>query len=178
MKKLKQRLITLLFFVIFILIETVSIATYQTAIIKENDKNSNIAKMIDKEAILSKEEQETLNLINEYRMKNGLEALKPLADLQKVSTKKAKDLVENAYFSHNSKNLGTPFEMLKNSGIQYAAAGENLAGNSSPEKAVEAWINSPLHKANILDKDFEYTGITVIESPIYGKIFVQLFIGI
>lgn len=176
--KIKHRLITLIFFVIFILIETVSLATYQTAVIEQNQKNTNIKKMINKKAVLSQEEQETLNLINEYRIKNGLEELKPIADLQEVARKKANDIVENKYFSHNSENLGTPFEMLKANNIQYCTAGENLAGNICPEKAFEAWVNSPLHKANILDEDFKYTGLVVIESKTYGKIFVQLFIGI
>lgn len=73
---------------------------------------------------------------------------------------------------------GTPFAMLHNNGIEYRIAGENLAGNISPEKAVEAWINSELHRDNIEEKNFEYTGICVIESPKYGKVFVQIFLGI
>ena len=68
--------------------------------------------------------------------------------------------------------------MLKNNGVTYKIAGENLAGSTTPEKAVEAWINSPSHRDNILEDRFEYTGIYVIESPVYGRIFVQLFIGI
>ena len=91
---------------------------------------------------------------------------------------KAKDIVDNEYFSHNSKNLGTPFEMIQNNGIEYRIAGENLAGNITPEKAVEAWINSRLHRENIEEGEFEYTGICVMDSPVYGKVFVQIFLGI
>ncbi len=68
--------------------------------------------------------------------------------------------------------------MLRNNKISYKIAGENLAGNTTPKKAVEAWINSTSHRENILEEDFTYTGIYVIESKTYGKIFVQLFIGI
>ena len=53
-----------------------------------------------------------------------------------------------------------------------------MAGNISPEKAVEAWINSPTHKENILEERFAYTGISVVESPVYGRVFVQMFIGV
>lgn len=178
MKKLKRKLTILLIFVIFILMETISLATYQTSKAKEIDKKSQIQKMILREANLTQEEQETLYLINEYRRQNGLTELKPIARLQEVAKLKAEDLVENAYFSHVSPNLGTPFEMLTVNGIEYTVAGENLAGNTTPKRAVEAWLNSPSHKKNILDDEFEYTGIYVIESPIYGKIFVQLFMGL
>ena len=68
--------------------------------------------------------------------------------------------------------------MLNNNNVYYSVAGENLAGNISSKKAVQAWINSPAHKDNILEEDFEYTGICVVDSEVYGKVFVQLFIGI
>ena len=113
-----------------------------------------------------------------YRIQNGLEVLKPLARLQQTAKLKAKDLVENEYFAHDSEQLGTPFEMLKANQVDYDIAGENLAGNMTPEKAVESWMNSKTHKENILEERFNYTGICVIESPVYGKVFVQLFIGI
>lgn len=168
-------------FVVFILIESVSFATYQTAVLGEEEKKNSEAIRIQieqEEVFLSEEETETLNLINEYRKQNGLSELQPFSKLQEVSKLKAEDLVNNQYFSHTSKNLGTPFEMLQNNEINYKIAGENLAGNITPKRAVEAWMNSPSHKENILEEKFEYTGISVIESPIYGRIFVQLFIGI
>ena len=67
---------------------------------------------------------------------------------------------------------------MDKTGVFYKVAGENLAGNISPEKAVEAWINSPTHKENILEERFAYTGISVVESPVYGRVFVQMFIGV
>ena len=60
----------------------------------------------------------------------------------------------------------------------YKVAGENLAGNETGPKAVNAWMNSQAHKSNILDSDYEYTGICVVESPIYGRVYVQLFMGV
>lgn len=126
----------------------------------------------------SAEEQNILNQINNYRQTNGLNPLKFDRKLQELASLKANDLENNNYFSHTSQNLGTPFEMLKNNTVKYKIAGENLAGNINEEKAVDAWINSPSHRDNILEKDFEYTGISVIQSKTYGKIFVQLFIGL
>lgn len=178
MKKIRRKLLTILFFVIFILMESISLAAFQNASTEETKKKENVQEMIVQTVELSQEEQEVLDLVNQYRMQNGLEALKPLARLQQTAKLKAKDLVENEYFSHDSKQLGTPFEMLKANQVDYDIAGENLAGNMTPKKAVESWINSKTHRENMLEERFNYTGVCVIESPIYGEIFVQLFIGI
>ena len=173
MKISKRRIGILFIFVIIILVESISFATYQT-MLGETEK----IEVERGEVILTQEEEETLKLVNEYRKQNGLEELQPLFKLQEVSKIKAKDLVENEYFSHTSEKLGTPFEMLKANEVDYDIAGENLAGNMTSKKAVESWINSKTHRENILEEKFNYTGVCVIESPVYGKIFVQLFIGI
>lgn len=126
---------------------------------------------------LTAEESELLSLINDERSKNNLPNLEIDENLQNVARLKAKDLVENSYFSHTSPNLGTPFEMLKNNGISYKTASENIAGNSSISGAIESWIKSEDHKKNILSTDYNYTGISVVDSIAYGKIIVELFIG-
>ena len=123
------------------------------------------------------EEIELLKLINAERTKNGLSELKFDAELQRVAKIKAQDLVDNNYFSHNSPTYGSPFEMMKSFGITYKAAGENIAGNPSLSGAVTAWMNSEGHKANILSNAYNYTGVGVVESPKYGKVMVQMFMG-
>lgn len=140
---------------------------------------SEAGKVINVENIvLTDEEEEVLNLINEQREQYGLESLKPYGELQRIAKIKAQDLVNNKYFSHTSPTLGTPFEMLQKEGITYKYAGENLAGNETGVKAVNAWMNSPAHRDNILDQDYEYTGICVVDSEVYGKVYVQLFMGV
>ena len=126
---------------------------------------------------LTAEEQEVFNLVNKERTNAGLKALKVDLELQKVAKEKARDLVNNNYFAHNSPTYGSPFDMMKSFGITYKSAGENLAGNSSGPKAVEAWMNSEGHRANILSSSFNYTGVAVVESPKYGRVYVQMFIG-
>lgn len=126
---------------------------------------------------LTADELEVFNLINQQRANNGLSALKIDAEVQRVARIKAQDMVDNNYFAHNSPIYGTPFNMLKNFGISYKTAGENIAGNSSNSAAVTAWMNSSGHKANILNSGYNYTGIGVVSSPKYGKIYVQMFIG-
>ena len=126
---------------------------------------------------LTQDEQEVFNLINQKRAENGLAALVMDDDLQNVARVKAQDMVNNNYFAHNSPTYGTPFQMMKSFGITYKAAGENIAGNSSNTGAVNAWMNSEGHRANILSNNYNYTGVAVVKSPVYGKVYVQMFIG-
>lgn len=126
---------------------------------------------------LTSDELEIFNLINAQRTKNGLSALKIDSEVQNVARIKAKDMVNNNYFSHNSPTYGSPFDMLNSFKVSYRTAGENIAGNSSNSAAVTAWMNSSGHKANILNSGFNYTGIGVINGSKYGKIYVQMFIG-
>lgn len=126
---------------------------------------------------LTADEQEVFDLINTKRVANGLAALKIDDELQNVARVKAQDMVNNNYFSHNSPTYGSPFDMIKSYGISYKTAGENIAGNSSNSAAVNAWMNSEGHRANILNSSFNYTGIGIVSSPKYGKIYVQMFIG-
>ena len=126
---------------------------------------------------MNSDEKEVFDLINKQRTNNGLQPLKEDAEVQKVARIKAQDMVDNNYFSHTSPTYGSPFDMLKSFKISYNSAGENIAGNSSNSGAVNAWMNSSGHKANILNSSFNYTGIGVVSSPKYGKIYVQMFIG-
>lgn len=126
---------------------------------------------------MTNDEQEVFNLINKQRTANGLPALKVDTEVQRVAKIKAQDMVKNNYFSHNSPTYGSPFDMLQSFKVSYKTAGENIAGNSTNSGAVNAWMNSSGHKANILNSSFNYTGIVVINSPKYGKVYVQMFIG-
>ena len=126
---------------------------------------------------MNSDEKEVFNLINQQRTNNGLSALKVDSEVQRVARIKAEDMVTNNYFSHTSPTYGSPFDMLKSFKISYKTAGENIAANSSNSGAVNAWMNSSGHKANILNSSFNYTGIGVVNSYKYGKIFVLMFIG-
>lgn len=126
---------------------------------------------------MSTDEKEVFDLINKQRTDNGIQALKVDDEVQRVARIKAQDMVDNNYFAHESPTYGTPFNMLKSFKVSYKTAGENIAGNSSNKNAVTSWMNSSGHKANILNSAFNYTGIGVVNSSKYGKVFVQMFIG-
>mgnify|MGYP002536265731 CR=1 FL=1 len=104
---------------------------------------------------MNSDEKEVFNLINQQRTNNGLSALKEDNEVQRVARIKAEDMVTNNYFSHTSPTYGSPFDMLKSFKISYKTAGENIAANSSNSGAVNAWMNSSGHKANILNSSFE-----------------------
>lgn len=126
---------------------------------------------------MNSDEKEVFDLINKQRTNNGLPALKNDSEVQRIARIKSQDMVDNNYFSHNSPTYGSPFDMLKSFKVSYKTAGENIAANSSNSSAVTAWMNSSGHKANILNSSFNYTGIGVVSSPRYGKMYVQMFIG-
>jgi uncharacterized YkwD family protein len=126
---------------------------------------------------VSAEEQQMLELVNKARASAGVKPLAFDTELQKVARLKAQDMVEKNYFSHQSPTYGSPFDMMRQFGISFKSAGENIAGNQTVQGAFNAWMNSEGHKQNILNGNFNYTGIGIVPSKTYGKIFVQQFIG-
>ena len=140
-----------------------------------NSSNSGLPTQSTSE--LTQDEKEVLNLINQKRVSNGLTSLKIDDEVQNIARIKAQDMVDNNYFSHTSPTYGSPFDMMKSFKISYKTAGENIAGNSTNTGAVEAWMNSSGHRANILNNSYNHTGIGIVKSDKYGKIYVQMFIG-
>lgn len=126
---------------------------------------------------LSQSEQVFFNLINNERIKNNLPEFQIDPNLLNVARLKAQDIADKKYFSHTSPTYGTLFEMLKNHKVTYSTASENIARNINADSAIESLMNSSAHKSNILSENFNYTGIAVVNSIEYGKIFVQIFIG-
>lgn len=124
------------------------------------------------------DEQYVLQLINEYREKNGVSKLTMGTKLIKIAGIKAEDMTKNSYFSHTSPTYGSPFDMMKNYGLSYKVAGENIAGNPSLEGAVNSWINSSTHRENLLSKSYNYVGIGISKSSTYGYIVVAMFAGV
>lgn len=127
--------------------------------------------------VLSQDEQIFINLINNQRIKNNLPELQIDETLLNLARLKANDIAKNKYFSHTSPTYGTIFDMLKNNNINYSKASENIARNLNADKAIESLMNSESHKNNILSTNFNYTGISVVNSIDFGKIFVQIFVA-
>jgi len=119
-------------------------------------------------------EQEVVKLVNAERAKEGLPALKEEWELSRVAKYKSQDMHDKKYFDHTSPTYGTPFTMMKNFGITYKSAGENIAmGQRSAEEVVKAWMNSAGHRANILNKNYTHIGIGYVKD---GNYWTQMFI--
>lgn len=126
---------------------------------------------------LTVDEQRMFDSVNRERQRHGLRPYRIDPDLVRVARVKARDMVDNNYFSHRSPTYGSPFEMMRHFGVTYRYAGENLAGAPTVNRAHIGLMNSPGHRANILNTNFTRIGIGVVEGSRYGKIFVQLFTG-
>lgn len=124
---------------------------------------------------LTAEEQKMLSLINNERKKLKLHELKINMSLTKIARLKAKDMIDKNYFDHHSPTYGSPSEMVMQFGISYQRLGENLAGAQTVEKAHTNLMNSPGHRANILNREYTEIGIGIVNGGPYGKMFVQLF---
>lgn len=117
--------------------------------------------------------QQVLQLVNAQRTKAGLGSLSMDDKLSNMAMVKAQDMIQNNYFDHNSPTYGSPFDMMRQFQITYRSAGENIAkGQSSPEQVMNDWMNSPGHRANILNSSFTKLGCAY-----YNGAWVQEFIG-
>ena len=120
-------------------------------------------------------EGEVIRLVNEIRQSNGFGTLKSNWQLSRVARYKSQDMHDKKYFSHQSPTYGSPFEMMKNFNISYRTAGENIAkGYTTPQAVVDGWMNSPGHRANILNASFTEIGVGYVAD---GHYWTQMFIG-
>ena len=120
-------------------------------------------------------EREVIRLVNAERAKYGLAALKEDALLTRTARMKSQDMRDKGYFDHNSPTYGTPFQLMKSQGVTYRTAGENIAmGYRTPEAVVTAWMNSPGHRANILNASYTKLGVGYVAS---GNYWTQHFTG-
>lgn len=125
---------------------------------------------------LSANEKLLIDLINQERAKANLAPLQADTELMKVARIKCKDMADNNYFSHYSPTYGSPFDMMRQFGITFKSAAENIAGNSTVQGAVTAWMKSEGHRQNIMNSSYTHTGVGIVESKKYGYLFVQMFI--
>lgn len=116
---------------------------------------------------------QVVGLVNQARAQVGLPALSKDNRLAAMALDKAKDMDTNQYFDHISPTYGSPFDMMKAYGITFKWAGENIAkGQRSPQEVMTAWMNSPGHRANILQMNFTKIGVSY-----YNGHWVQEFIA-
>ncbi|WP_442600414.1 CAP domain-containing protein [Neobacillus sp. D3-1R] len=128
-----------------------------------------------KTAGISATEQKVIDLTNAERQKAGVKPLTGDTKLSSVARTKSNDMQAKGYFSHTSPTYGSPFDMMRDFGITYQTAGENIAqGQQTPEEVVRAWMNSEGHRKNILNPAFTHIGVG---HDTTGNHWTQMFIG-
>lgn len=121
-------------------------------------------------------EQQVLVLTNAERRKYGLRPLKWNEELAKLARAHSRDMVERNFFSHENPDGKSPFDRMREAGLTYYISAENIAaGQASPEKAVEEWMNSEGHRMNILKPDLEELGVGIARGGKYGIYWTQTF---
>ncbi|MCL4384509.1 CAP domain-containing protein [Patescibacteria group bacterium] len=106
---------------------------------------------------------------NAERRAAGLPALKYSSTLTQSATAKADDMFAHNYWAHNSPQGKTPWDFFRSVGYQYSIAGENLAKDFyDTDSMMKAWMNSPTHKANILNAKYQEIGIGVVNGTLNG----------
>lgn len=111
-----------------------------------------------------------LSLINNARQSNNLSPLAANQELNLAADLKISDMAANNYFEHISPRGVTPWYWIKKAGYAFSWAGENLAKDFYETSDVfTAWMNSPGHRANILNADFKEIGIAVKEVELNGQ---------
>ncbi|MCA0988341.1 CAP domain-containing protein [Guptibacillus algicola] len=124
---------------------------------------------------ISKEVQQVIDLTNKERRKQGLPDLKAYTKLSDVAQEKSRDMQEKNYFSHTSPTYGSPFDMMRDFGVDFNTAGENIAqGQQTPQSVVDAWMKSEGHRKNIMNKSFTHIGVGLVQD---GHYWTQMFIG-
>ena len=101
--------------------------------------------------------------VNQARQANGLQPLTENIKLNEAAQFKAENMVQNQYFDHTSPTGVTPWFWFSKAGYTYKYAGENLAiGFFDSKEVYDAWLNSPSHKANILNPHYTEVGTAVL----------------
>jgi hypothetical protein len=119
-----------------------------------------------------------INQLNQKRTATGLNTLTESSALDQAALLKAQDMVSNNYFAHQSPTGLTPWFWFKQVGYAYTYAGENLAiGFADSSEVFNAWLNSPEHRANLLNPHYKDVGTAIVSG--FGSnntmVVVQLF---
>ena len=120
-------------------------------------------------------EQEVFDLVNQIREENGLEPFVYNETLAETARAHSQDMIDRNFFDHTNPDGKSPFDRMRDNGLSYSMAAENIAvGYPSPEAVVEGWMNSQGHRANILG-GCEELGVGLALGGSYGYYWTQCF---
>lgn len=111
-----------------------------------------------------------VDMANQDRAENRLDGLKINPVLTKAAQLKADDMAAKSYFAHTSPEGVDPWHWFDEAGYRFSYAGENLAVDFNDSSAVNAaWMNSPTHRANLLDQHYTEIGVAVSQGFYQGR---------
>ncbi len=118
-------------------------------------------------------EFDVARLVNEERLAAGLAPLQIDVRLMAAAQRHSDDMAAQSFFSHVGSDGSTFDVRVQQAGyLQWLLLGENIAaGQTTPEAVMAAWMNSPGHRANILDPDFDHIGVGFATSNTYYRFF-------
>ncbi|HEY6748264.1 MAG TPA: CAP domain-containing protein [Mycobacteriales bacterium] len=121
---------------------------------------------------------QVVTLTNAERAKAGCGALTVNATLTSAAQAHSADMAAHNYFDHNSQDGRSPFDRITAAGYRFSTAAENIAaGQRTPQAVMTSWMNSPGHKANILNCALHEIGVgyATSSSSTYGVYWTQDF---
>ena len=116
-----------------------------------------------------------LELVNQERIANGLAPLEADPELTEVARRHSAHMLARGYFSHYTPEGKVPFERIREGGVGFRTAGENLAFAPTVKIAHTGLMNSPGHRANILRAAFGRVGIGILDGGRRGLMVTQKF---
>lgn len=123
--------------------------------------------------------EEVVISTNQQREQLGLKPLTLNSQLSAAALAKAQDMFDNQYWAHTSPEGKQPWDFIKAANYRYKMAGENLARDFyQTSDMVQAWMNSPTHKDNIVNSQYEQIGVAVVNGKLEGfetTLVVQMF---
>ena len=140
----------------------------------ENDESGAIVS----ERRMREYRDKVVELVNAERAAIGVNPLTADEKLFEIAQFRCDDMAENNYFSHISPDYGDIQSVFERFGVDYYVIGENIGiGHTTPEMVVRAWMESPGHKANILDYEYEYIGVGFAYNDDGYPLWAQTFLG-
>lgn len=126
------------------------------------------------------EEQEIHDGVNDVRVDRHLGSLTTSAELARVARAHAEDMAKQGYLSHVNREGLNPLERTRAAGVAgFRLLAENIGATNIPgdrvAEVVRGWMNSPIHRENVLNPAFNTTGVGIAVSPSGTTIVVQLY---
>jgi uncharacterized protein YkwD len=141
----------------------------------ESDETVYLHFTVENPVINAAYEDQLLKLVNKERRRAGVPLLEKDTEIREVARDHSRDMFQKGYFSHINLENKSPFDRMHLRNIIFRTAGENLALAQTVEIAHMGLMNSPGHRANILNPKFGRLGIGIMDGGINGIMVTQNF---